>query len=197
MQRFLPVCLLLACGPTTAESLAGGDSETTTTSMVDVPDEHRDGGWCCSCSDLIGETPACTPAVEGECVGVGLAWCELDEQGSPSACAKSCAEQPRFELCCSCADKSCYFAPVGECDDPEGEHSYLWQPCQADSQGECLAACGLCCDCTTLDNNVTDPVCDAMFATQCEAAAAKTWVGWCQPYAWEDLAECEDACAQE
>lgn len=93
------------------------------------------------------------------------------------------AEPPR-ELCCSCTERTCASVIRGECANADG-----WRVCDLDSDVACLAACGVCCDCDSLDT--PEPYCEPSFARPCSAAIG---AAWCQPDPWGTLDDCRAAC---
>jgi hypothetical protein len=89
---------------------------------------------------------------------------------------------PETELCCSCGGE-CVEVIQGECAGP-----HAW-PCDLDSPAECLADCGVCCNCESL--KTPKPNCAPARRENCAAA----WDGWCVPHWRTGLEACEAACA--
>lgn len=119
-------------------------TETTSPVLPPPPEviEPDEQGWCCDCDNKIGNALICTPAAADSCIGTTLAWCELDEDGRPSACEAEC---DTLGWCCDCSEQphiECWQTPANSC-------SYQW--CR---QGPlaCADECprAVCCDCEAM-----------------------------------------------
>lgn len=147
----LALLLSLACTPPPQpdnEPDNVGDAETTEREPTTgpVPSEPPEAetvtqGWCCDCNSKIGKALHCTPATADNCIGSTLAWCELDEDGTTSACEAKCE---MVGWCCDCSEQ-----PHIECwQTAEDACSYQW--CHKGPLA-CASKCPQvgCCDCTT------------------------------------------------
>jgi hypothetical protein len=141
--------LAAACTEPREPEAIQADAETTTldvetgeTTTDPTEPETVAQGWCCDCNNKIGKALTCTPATADSCIGSTLAWCEVDEDGSTSACEAKCDQ---LGSCCDCSGQ-----PHIECW-PTRDDACSYQWCHTGPLA-CASKCPpvVCCDCTTM-----------------------------------------------